>query len=123
MRTTQPCIGRPPKFLEARRPVTVTLPERTLRQLEAVDSDRAKSIVKVTDAVTRGAGGNTPQVETVEVAKGQALIVIGPSRGLRAIPWLRLVEIAPARYLLALPPGTSVDSLEVAVLDKAEELG
>ncbi len=113
--------GRPPKFAEASRPVTVTLPERTLRQLGTIDADRARAIVKATDAGRRRYDrGRAPLVETVEIAKGQAVIVVGPSRGLRAIPWLRLVEIAPSRFLLAIPPGTAVDSLEVAILDKAQ---
>ena len=112
--------GRPPKFDEARRPVTITLPERTLRQLGTIDADRARAIVKATDASLRHNRGEGPLVETVEIAKGQAVIVVGPSRILRSIAWLRLVEIAPARYLLAIPPGTAVDSLEVAILDKAE---
>ena len=86
----------------------------------AIDADRARAIVKVTNAAVRCNKDDVPLVETVEVAKGQALIVVGPSRSLRSIPWLRLVEITPTRYLLAIPPGTAVDSLEVAILDKAE---
>ncbi len=120
MNDRQTLKGRPPKFTEARRPVTVTLPERTLRQLETIDADRARAIVKATDASIQFDHGAGPLVETVEVAKGQAVIVVGPSQSLRAIPWLRLVEIAPARHLLAIPPGTAVDSLEVAILDKAQ---
>lgn len=120
MSPTYNTIGRPPKFAEARRPVTVTLPERTLRQLETIDADRARAIVKATEASLRGKDGDGPLVATVDVAKGQAMIVVGPSRSLRAIPWLRMVEIAPARHLLAIPSGTAVDSLEVAILDKAE---
>ncbi len=120
MKATPNAIGRPPKFAGPRRPVTVTLPERTLRHLAVIDSDRARAIVKATDAAVRCNGKNEPLVETVDVAKGQSLIVVGPSRSLRSIPWLRLVEITPTRYLLAIPPGTAVDSLEVAILDKAE---
>ena len=36
--------GRPAKFAEPSRPVTVTLPERVLQLLAAVDADRAKAI-------------------------------------------------------------------------------
>jgi hypothetical protein len=59
----------------------------------------------------------------VQVSEGKALITVGPTKSLRQIPWLSLAEISPARYLLALPPGTSVDSLEVAILDLIEALG
>ena len=33
---------------------------------------------------------------------------------LKRIPFLKLIEIAPARYLLTIPSGTAVESLEVA---------
>jgi hypothetical protein len=114
--------GRPPKFDEPRRPITVTLPERTLRQLSAISLDRAQAIVKVTDAV---AGSNRTErrlVELIEVAPGKAVIVVGPCLSLKQIPWLRLVEIAPGRNLLILPSGKAVDSLEVAILDIIENL-
>lgn len=109
--------GRPPKFREPRRPVTMTLPERVLDQLAAIDPDRARAVVKVTEAVT----GIDPQhfkpVELVEMVPGKSLIVVGPSTTLREIPWIKLIEIAPARYLLTIPPGTSIEVLEVALRD------
>jgi hypothetical protein len=111
--------GRPPKFREPRRPVTVTLPERTLRLLAAVDKDRARAVVKVTDAAL----APTPQsqlVDVVEVMRGVGIILVGPSRCLRQIPWLRLVEVAPSRFLLSIPSGTPVDSLEIALHDLLE---
>jgi hypothetical protein len=113
--------GRPPKFREPRRPVTVTLPERTLRLLDAVDKDRARAIVRVTDAALPPA--DTPEsklVEVVEVMPGVGIILVGPSQSLRQISWLRLVEVAPARFLLSIPSGTPVDSLEIALADILE---
>lgn len=114
--------GRPPKFQEPRRPVTVTLPERTLRQLEAVDPDRAQAIVKLTESTVGRDQAPPRSVELVEVAPGEALIVVGPCASLRRIPWLKLVEIAPGRNLLIIPSGMAVDSLEVAILDVIEHL-
>ena len=110
-------IGRPPKFQEPRRPVTVTLPERTLAQLAAIDEDRARAIVKITDAVTGSGRRRVQPVELVEMLPGKSLIGVGPSRALKSIPFLKLIEIAPARYLLTIPPGTAVESLEVALHD------
>ena len=115
--------GRPPKFHEASRPVTVTLPERTLGRLEAVSPDRAKAIVKCVEAAIGGHNQSREPVELVEVLPGKALIVVGPSRLLGRISWLRRVEMAPARYLLVLPVGTSVESLEVEILDLMNTLG
>ena len=109
--------GRPPKFSEPRRPVTVTLPDRTLSQLATIDEDRARAIVKITDTVAGGGRRRFRPVELVEMAPGKSLIVVGLSQSLKRIPWLKLIEIAPARYLLTIPPGTAVESLEVVLRD------
>lgn len=111
--------GRPRKFHEASRPITVTLPERTLNCLQSIDKDRAKAIVKVADAVC---SGNRPSVEVVEFDKDAGYVLVGPNKVLKQITWLKLLEIAPSRYLLSLPPGTSIDSLEVALVDLIEHL-
>lgn len=108
--------GRPPKFHEPRRPVTVTLPERTLNVLSSVDADRARAIVKLADRV-EGSNGDHKGVELVPIASDAAVLVIGRSQSLTKIPWLRQIEIAPARHLISIEPGTPIDSLEVALAD------
>jgi hypothetical protein len=115
--------GRPPKFDESRRPVTITLPERTLACLAAVHPDRATAIVKlVEDALPEATNWGRKLVEVVRVARGAAVILVAPSSSLRRIPWLRLAEISPRRHLLTLTPGTPIESLEVAILDLIESL-
>jgi hypothetical protein len=114
--------GRPPKFEEPRRPITVTLPERTLRQLAIIHADRAQAIVKVTEAAIGLKSRNRSLVDVVEAYPGQAVIIIGPSKRLREIDFLKLVEIAPARFLLAISAGTTMELLEVAVGDLLEHL-
>jgi hypothetical protein len=114
--------GRPPKFEEARRPVTVTLPERTLKQLELIHADRAQAIVKAAATALGFKSGKWELVEVVEAYPGQALIIVGPSRTLKEIDFLRLVEIVPLRFLLVLSSGTAIDSLELAVGDLLEHL-
>lgn len=120
--STNRTTGRPPKFDEPRRPVTVTLPERVLRQLDAVSRDRAQAIVKVTEAVVGGKRSGPRPVELVEVGPGKAVIIVGPCASLSRIPWLQLVETAPGRNLLIIPSGMAVDSLEIAILDILENL-
>jgi hypothetical protein len=113
--------GRPPKFREPRRPITLTLPERTLRLLAAVDADRARAIVKVTEAAL--GPGDPPYsqlVQVVEVMPGAGIILVGASQRLREIPWLRLVEVAPGRFLLSIPSGTPVEALEIGLQDLLE---
>ena len=115
-------MGRPPKLEEARRPITATLPERTLQQLAAINPDRARAIVKAA-AITIGfKSENRPLVDVVEAYPGQAVIIVGPSKRLQEIKWLRLVEIAPARHLLVINSGTPIELLEVAVGDLIDHL-
>jgi hypothetical protein len=110
-------LGRPPKFHEPRHPITMTLPERILDQLAEIDPDRTCAVVKVTEAVAGTGKGHFKPVELVEMAPGKSLIVVGPSKVLRKIPWLKLIEIARTRYLLTIPSGTSIEVLEVALRD------
>jgi hypothetical protein len=114
--------GRPPKFNEASRPITVTLPERVLRNLAAVNPDRAKAITRLADSELGGAGSARNLVDLVEVAPGKAVILVAYSAYLATIPWLRLVEVAPARYLLSVVSGTSIERLEVAIGDLLESV-
>ena len=105
--------GRPPKYREARRPITVTLPERILQGLYAIHPDRCKAIVKCVETVMGTEKGYPfKRVELIEVIPGKALIVVGKSPSLQRIEWLRLVEIASFRYLLVLPSGMAVEALE-----------
>jgi hypothetical protein len=114
--------GRPPKFDCARRPVTTTLPESTLLQLESIDSDRALAIAKAASVATRKDSSRSASVELLEAFPGHAVVVVGPSKNLRKIEWLRMVEISPSRFLLGVPTGTPTEVLEVAVTDLLEHL-
>ena len=114
--------GRPSKFGEPSRPVTVTLPERILRMLAAVDSDRAKAICKLADARLGARGEFSQPVATVEVADGQAIILVNRSARLARLPWLRLIEVAPGRNLISIRSGTSIETIEVAIHDLLEDL-
>lgn len=118
----KPSAGRPPKFAEASSPVTVTLPHRTLQALERIDTDRAKAIVKCVDAVASGTQGERKRVEVIEVSEGCGLILIGPCPSLGRIPGLRLVEIAPLRFLLSITDGCTPHALELAIMDLIERL-
>ena len=114
--------GRPAKFAEPSRPVTVTLPERVLRLLAAVDPDRAKAISKLADSKLGANGGSPRPVATVEVDEGQAIILVNHSARLARLPWLRLIEVAPGRNLISIRSGTSIETIEVAIHDLLEDL-
>ena len=112
--------GRPPKFLENRRPVTVTLPETTLHELEMVNKDRARAIVKVTQAYLGKSGFENKKIDIVEIEPGSGIILVGQNNILNKIPLLRQVEVSPGRFLLTVPPGTPLDSIELALSDLLE---
>jgi len=114
--------GRPPKFHEPRHPVTMTLPVRILDQLAEIDPDRTCAVVKITEAVVGNAEGYFKPVELVEMAPGKSLIVIGPSKTWKKIPGLKLIEISPARYLLTITSGMSIEALEVTLRDLLHHL-
>jgi len=114
--------GRPRKFTEASRPITITLPEKTLRGLERIDPDRGRAIVKVTERALNEDGQPRPMVEVVEVDKKVGLVIVGPSQALRRIPFLRLVEVAPSRFVLALEAGKGFNALELSINDLLEDL-
>src|SRR4051794_36688575 len=114
--------GRPPKFDEPSRPITLTLPERTLKGLERIDADRGRAIVKLTNAALREGADDRRQVEIIQVADKTGLLIIGPCEALRRIRFLHLVEVAPGRYLLALDSGNDFRGLELAVQDILEDL-
>ena len=114
--------GRHPKFDEPRRPVTVTLPERTLSQLEAIDKDRARAIVKVADFSFAQRDPGNVDLAIVNVAPGFSFILVGPLHALRRIDLLRMVEVIPGRFLLTVPTGTAIESLEMEIVDALETL-
>ena len=114
--------GRPAKFAEPSRPVTVTLPERVLQLLAAVDADRAKAITKLADSWSSPRGKLPPPVATVEIAAGMAIILVNHSERLARLPWLRLIEVAPGRNLISIRSGTAIETIEVAIHDLLEDL-
>ena len=100
----------------------MTLPERILDQLAEIDPDRTRAVVKVTEAVVGTGKGRFKSVELIEMSPGKSLIVVGPSKVLKKIPWIKLIEIARARYILTVPSGTPVEALEVALRDISQDL-
>lgn len=114
--------GRPPKFDEESSPITVTLPHRIVSELRDIDKDRAKAIVKCVDNMTRQAKSEERKVDVVQVSKNSAVLIVSPSRNLQSIPWLKLIEITPSRFLLVLPSGTAIEALEIALVDLIEHL-
>lgn len=120
MKSTNPSNGkggRPAKFDEPSRPVTVTLPLRILDRLSEIDTDRAKAIVKTVEAVLDVKEDTPSAVRELPVSDEETLIAVADNRFLRRIPWLTLIEVAPGRHLLSLKDGVPVEKLEVTLGD------
>ena len=115
-------LGRPPKFSESSSALTVTLPDRILQELETIDSDRAKAIVRCVEAVIAERPDRAKGFEIIPISEDHGALIIGPCSALRAIPWVQLVEVNPARFLVSVPSGTGVAELEVAILDLVDTL-
>lgn len=117
-------LGRPRKFDENSRVITVTLPESTLQRLAALNQDRARAIVQTTElALGRTPDAGNENVEMVAVTSANALITMPFSLALSEIADVELVSIGADRYLILLKPGTPLSKVEVALLDKLESLG
>ena len=102
--------------------MTVTLPESVLKTLEQIDEDRGQAIVKLAQGAVGKGKASKPLVEIVQMASNVGLLIVGPSAALRSIPFLHLVEVAPARFLLALEPGNDFRTLELAIHDVLEDV-
>lgn len=109
--------GRPSKFAEPSRPITVTLPDRILNRLAEVNSDRALAIVKAVEAVLGEASTRTEVVRELRFDKDETLLTVPDNHLLRSIPWLTMIEIAPGHHLLSLRKGISIEKLEVTLCD------
>ena len=113
--------GRPRKFREPSRSVTVTLPQRTLNSLRWIDADRAKAIVKAVDDAVSPLDDAGPQISVLEMAPGTGLVVVPAHQSLNTVAWIKMIQIAPARYLLAVEPGTPIEKLEVSLMDLIDD--
>lgn len=111
-----------PKTDEPKRVVTIALPEKTLSVLETYDQDLAQAIVKVTDRAIQRGFPNGSSYEVVNVAPRKSVFIVGSNTQLAKIRWLKLVEIAPGRNLITIPSGTSLESVEIAILELIENV-
>jgi hypothetical protein len=87
-----------------------------------VDRDRAHAIVRLAGHECFQRQASSAEVEIIEIAPGSSIILVGPMRALRRISLLRLVEVAPRRFLLTIPSGTAIEALEMELLDTLESL-
>ncbi len=113
--------GRPRKFSEPSRPITITLPDRTLDQLDRAGSDRARSIVEAVDRMMGPGDEDLTRIQIIGGNPGSGVLLVPPSKSLGTIPWLRMIEVAPGRNLITIVPGVPIEKVEIALLDLIEK--
>jgi hypothetical protein len=111
-----------PKTGEPKRVVTLALTDKILNVLETFDQDLVQAIMKVISLATQRNVPKGSSFEIIEVAPHKSVFIVGPDSLLTRIPWIKLVEVSPGRNLIAIPSGTSLESLEVAVLEMIESI-
>lgn len=111
-----------PKSDNPKRVITLALTKEILHVLETFDQDINQAITKVTSLVTQRNIPKGSSFEIIKVAPHKSIFIVGSDTLLSKISWLKLIEIAPGRNLIAIPSGTSMESLEVALLELIESI-
>lgn len=109
--------GRPRKFAEPTRAVTLTLPESVLATLTAVHKDISRAIVQLT---VRRRRHKHPLAELVTFG-GNAVITVRPTPSLEERAGVRLVPLPDGRALLSFDQPASIADLELTLSDALED--
>ena len=112
--------GRPRKFKEPCRAITMTLPQRVIDLLSTIDADRTKAVAKLADAFFAPSGTPRKAIDYLPLPDRKKLILVANSPTLRTLPWLHLVELSPARHLICLDHGIPTEKLELTLVDILE---
>ena len=110
--------GRPKKFAQPSRPVTLTLPEAAIDALTRVNRDLSRAIVRL--AQPSLAPASHPPAELVSFGS-RAVIVVNPTRTLEQRTGVLLVPLSDGRALLAFDDSMSSNQLELMVQDALED--
>lgn len=114
-------LGRKPKFQEPSSSITITLPDRILQQLNMVDADRAKGIVKCVENTL--SNEIDKKLKILKISEQEGVLTIGPCNILKQIPHIKLIEISPLHYIVSKPVGTTFEMIEIAIIDLLEKIG
>ena len=111
--------GRPRKFAQPSRAITLTLPERVIEALGAVDGDLGRAIVRLAQPEV----GKRPHPAAEIAAFGRrAVIVVNPSRTLEERTGIELLHLPDGRALIAFDQAHSVADLELVIADTLEDV-
>ncbi len=115
-----PRRGRPRKFLEPSRAVTLTLPEPVIAALAAIDEDLSRAVVRVVQPALGKAP--SPAAELAPFGR-HAVIVVRPSRALERRTGLLLVPLPDGRALISFEESHTIADLELQLQDLLDDPG
>lgn len=111
--------GRPRKFADPSRAVTVTLPEHVIGALAAVDPDLGRAIVRLVQAPHPGRPADA-QAE-VSASGRHGVILVRQSRALERHAGVTLVPLPDGRALISFDERTTIPELELHLQDLLDE--
>jgi len=115
---TTPRRGRPRKFAQPSRPVTLTLPENVLETLGGIDHDLSRAIVRL--AQPEVAKRPSPPAELVSFGK-RSVIVVNPTKTLERRTGVVLVPLSDGRALISFDESMTAARLELMIQDALDE--
>lgn len=118
--------GRPPKFGRPAALLALTLPQDTIDRLQALDADLGWAIVKLVEGQGHAEPGTEAaeeptDVDLVPIGTEQFLIVVRAHEAFASLPGVDLVPLGHGRAFLAFERGRSIESLELALIDRLED--
>lgn len=114
----KPRRGRPRKFAEPSRAVTLTLPESVIEALETIDRDLSRAVVRLASpAVARQPH---PPAEVVPFGR-RAVIVVNPTKTLEQRTGVVLVPIPDGRALISFDGTMTAAQLELLIQDALDQ--
>lgn len=114
--TVAPRRGRPRKFSQPSRPVTLTLPEDVIETLGGVDRDLSRAVVRVTQS---DAARPHPPAELIEFGR-RAVIAVQRTPTLEQRTGVVLVPLPDGRALISFDERMTPARLELAIHDALE---
>ena len=109
--------GRPRKFAEPTRAVTITLPESVLSTLSSVHQDISRAIVHLTERRQRH---KHPLAELVAFGRN-AVITVRPTPSLEKRADVQLVPLPDGRALISFAQAQTIAELELRLDDALED--
>lgn len=113
-----PRRGRPRKFMQPSRAVTLTLPESVIAALESVDHDLSRAVVRISQReITKRPH---PPAE-LAIFGGRAVIVVNPTRTLERRTGVLLIPLSDGRALISFDESMTAARLELKIQDELED--